>query len=97
MVDHELCTSEASSLRGASVGFGPCPGDTLSARRTGLLERDADLEPIAAALRRAAGGSGGFVTIAGAAGIGKTSLLGEVADRAEADGMAVLRARGGVM
>jgi DNA-binding CsgD family transcriptional regulator len=74
------------------------PVDTPSARRrTDLLERDADLEQIAAPLRSALGGSGGFVAIEGAPGIGKTSLLEETAELAEADGMAVLRARGGVM
>ncbi len=37
------------------------------------------------------------MVIEGAAGIGKTSLLGEAAERAEAERMAVLRARGSVM
>ena len=35
--------------------------------------------------------------IEGAPGIGKSSLMGEAAALAEAGGMAVLRARGGVM
>ena len=35
--------------------------------------------------------------IEGAAGMGKSSLLGAAAELAEAEGMAVLRARGGVM
>jgi AAA ATPase domain len=66
-------------------------------RRTPLLEREADLEQIGAALRNAAVGSGGIVPIAGAPGIGKTSLLEAAAEVAEAEGMAVLRARGAVL
>ena len=66
-------------------------------RRTHLLEREAELEQIRSPLRSAAAGSGGMVVIEGAPGIGKTSLLGKAAELAEAGGMAVLRARGGVM
>jgi DNA-binding CsgD family transcriptional regulator len=66
-------------------------------RRTHLLERETELEQIGAALRSAATGSGGVVIVQGAPGIGKTSLLAEAADLAEGKGMAVLRARGGVM
>lgn len=66
-------------------------------RRTHLLEREAELEQIGDALRIAVGGSGRIVVIEGAAGIGKSSLLGEAAELAEAERMTVLRARGGVM
>ena len=66
-------------------------------RRRRLLEREAELEQIGGALRIAAAGSGAIVVIEGAAGIGKSSLLGAAAELAEAEGMAVLRARGGVM
>ena len=80
-------------------------GDTLSSRRrtsdqnapSDLLERDAELEQIAAPLRGALDGSGGSVVIEGAPGIGKTSLLEKAAELAQADGMTPLRARGGVM
>ncbi len=65
--------------------------------RTDLLERGAELEQIRAPLRGARAGSGGIVVIEGAAGIGKTSLLGAAAELAQAERMAVLRARGGVM
>ena len=65
--------------------------------RTGLLEREADLEQIGGPLRSAAAGSGATVVIKGAPGIGKTSLLGEAADLAEREGMVLLRARGSVM
>ena len=53
---------------------------------TRLLEREAELEQIGGALGRAAAGSGGIVVIEGAAGIGKSSLLGETAELAEAEG-----------
>ena len=66
-------------------------------RRTHLLERDAELEQIGDALGTAAAGSGRMVVMEGAPGIGKSSLLDEAAKLAEAERMAVLRARGGVM
>ena len=65
--------------------------------RTRMLEREAELEQIGGALRTAAAGSGAIVVIEGAAGIGKSTLLGAAAELAEAEGMVVLRARGGVM
>jgi predicted ATP-dependent serine protease len=64
-------------------------------KRTDLLEREADLEQIGGALRSAAAGSGGIVVIEGAPGIGKTSLLEEAAELAEAGRMSILRGRGG--
>ena len=88
-----------------TVGF---PERGLSARvrlsgtadlktRTPLLEREAELRQIGGALDAAAGGAGGVVVIEGAPGIGKSSLMAEAAELAEAGGMTVLRARGGVM
>ena len=59
-----------------------------------LLERETDAEQIAVVLRGARAGSGGIVLIEGAAGLGKSSLLGAAAEAAAAEGMAVLRARG---
>jgi DNA-binding CsgD family transcriptional regulator len=70
---------------------------TDPSRRNRLLEREAELEQIGAALRIAAAGSGAIVAIEGAAGIGKSSLLGAAAEVAEAEGMVVLRARCGLM
>jgi len=62
-----------------------------------VLEREGELERIGAALRVAATGTGTIVVIEGAAGIGKSTLLGAAAELAAARGMAVLRARGGAM
>ena len=73
------------------------PGRMDVPRRTHLLERETELEQIGRALLSAATGSGGVVLVQGAPGIGKTSLLGEAADLAATEGMALLRARGAVM
>src|SRR3954470_655563 len=58
-----------------------------------LLEREAELTAIAARLEAAASGGGGLVVVEGAAGIGKTSLLGAAAELAGQRGMRVLCAR----
>ena len=63
-------------------------------QRADLLEREAELEQIGAALRGAAAGSGAIVIVEGAAGIGKSSLLGAAGELAEAAGMDPLTARG---
>ena len=65
--------------------------------RVRLLERAAELAQIGRALHAAATGAGAVVVIEGTAGIGKTTLLAEAAELSAAEGMAVLRARGGVM
>jgi DNA-binding CsgD family transcriptional regulator len=57
--------------------------------RTHLLEREAELEQIGDALRTAAAGSGRILVIEGAPGIGKSSLLDEAAELAEAERMTV--------
>src|SRR4051812_18185566 len=59
-----------------------------------LLERDAEVEELTAALEEARSGAGGVIVIEGAAGIGKTRLLRVVREVAEAIGMRVLAARG---
>ncbi len=48
-----------------------------------LLERDAALAAAAAALEEARAGSGRVIVVSGEAGIGKTSLLGEIVDGLE--------------
>ena len=60
-----------------------------------LLDRDSDLAAIGRQLAAVRAGSGRVTVVEGAAGIGKSSLLAAVARFAEADGMTVLRARGG--
>lgn len=63
--------------------------------RTRLLEREAELRALTRQVAAVRAGAGRVIAVDGAAGIGKTSLLAAVADSAEADGIAVLRARGG--
>lgn len=60
-----------------------------------LLDRDSDLAAIGRQLAAVRAGSGRVTVVEGPAGIGKSSLLAAVARFAEADGMTVLRARGG--
>jgi DNA-binding NarL/FixJ family response regulator len=60
-----------------------------------LLDRDSDLAAIGRQLAEVRAGSGRVTVVEGPAGIGKSSLLAAVARFAEADGMTVLRARGG--
>lgn len=59
-----------------------------------LLERESELAELEVALEQARGGTGRLVVIEGAAGIGKTRLLGEAREVATAAGMRVLTARG---
>ena len=59
-----------------------------------LLEREAELAALEAALNDARRGSGRLVVIEGSAGIGKTRLLEEARDTAADSGMRVLVARG---
>ena len=63
-------------------------------RVRGLLERDAELAAIAAALARLRAGEGGVLAFEGPAGIGKTRLLGVLRERAvEAGRRGARRAR----
>ncbi|WP_432838104.1 helix-turn-helix transcriptional regulator [Dactylosporangium sp. CA-092794] len=59
-----------------------------------LLERDAELDAIAAVIAAAQSGSGGFVLVEAPAGMGKTSLLAEARSRAAHEGLQVFHARG---
>ena len=69
------------------------PGMVIAAT-TGLLERAAELGRIDAALGSARRGAGIALLVEGPAGIGKTALLAEAGERAQAVGMLVLRGRG---
>ena len=72
-----------------------CPPGYGGLVRTRLLEREAELRALTRQVRAVRAGAGQVIVVDGPAGIGKTSLLGAVADGAEADGVAVLRARSG--
>ena len=67
-------------------------GDLERASR--LVDRDRELDVVAAALEAAASGTGSLVVIAGAAGTGKSALLAVAAERARALGVAVRSGRG---
>jgi DNA-binding CsgD family transcriptional regulator len=60
-----------------------------------LLDREVELEAIADALTAARASHGGVVLLEGAAGTGKTALIGEARLRARDHGMQVFSARGG--
>ncbi|HZG06094.1 MAG TPA: AAA family ATPase [Streptomyces sp.] len=60
-----------------------------------MFEREHELRALDDALSDLAGGTGGVLAFAGAAGLGKTALLAEVRRRAVARGCTVLSARGG--
>jgi DNA-binding CsgD family transcriptional regulator len=60
-----------------------------------LLEREVELAELTGLLERSRAGGGGLVVVEGAAGVGKTRLLGVVCDCAGESGFTVLRARGG--
>jgi DNA-binding CsgD family transcriptional regulator len=57
-----------------------------------LTERDAELEALTGLLRDAARGRGGTAVVEGAAGLGKSSLLSGVCERAGDEGLEVLAA-----
>src|SRR5438270_13097463 len=59
-----------------------------------LLEREAELDELQAALEDARGGAGRLVVVEGAAGIGKTRLLAAARETAGRTGMRALQARG---
>lgn len=59
------------------------------------MERDRELEQLAALVAAARAGSGGLVLIEGAAGLGKSRLLRWTAEHATKEGLHALRARSG--
>ena len=71
-------------------------GRTRPGARTGrLLERERELDTLAAVIGAAADGRAGFVLVQGPAGIGKSRLLIEARVLAEERGLSVRSARGG--
>jgi GNAT superfamily N-acetyltransferase len=69
----------------------------LPAAADHLLERDRELEAVAATIASAARGEGRVLLVEGEAGAGKTVLLADAAERARAAGLHVLEARAGVL
>jgi DNA-binding CsgD family transcriptional regulator len=57
-----------------------------------LFERDDELDLVGRALRRALGGTGSVIVVAGPLGTGKTALLRALADHRDARGFTVLQA-----
>ena len=62
-----------------------------------LLERERELAVVRETVAAASAGEGSMLLVAGAAGIGKTRLLGEAAALAGAGGSRILHARGGAV
>lgn len=60
-----------------------------------MLEREPEFDALTGALEEARSGRGRLAVVEGPAGQGKSSLLAAVVERAQADGMRVLTARGG--
>jgi predicted ATP-dependent serine protease len=65
------------------------------ARTRRLLERERELDTLAATVAAAADGTAGLVLVQGPAGIGKSWLLAETRALGEERGLCVLSARGG--
>jgi DNA-binding CsgD family transcriptional regulator len=68
---------------------------TAAEGSAGVLERDAELARIEAAVARAQSGRGSLLVVEGPAGIGKSALIGAARSVADAAGTRTLRARGG--
>jgi len=80
---------------GSGELIGRVTGGALPSNLTGaLLERDAELRALEAALGNSEMGQGGIVLVEAAAGLGKSRLLDEAAALAAARGVRVLSARG---
>ncbi len=67
----------------------------LPLSRGPLLEREREVASLDALVRQAVAGEAGVALVEGPAGIGKTRLLIELAERAAEAGFRILRARGG--
>src|ERR687897_1150448 len=72
----------------ASIGHVPRLGSGVA-----FVARNAELDQLTTALRRAHDGAASAVVISGEAGVGKSRLLSEFGSRAEADGALVLLGR----
>ena len=90
------CIVEASTIFGARLAaplyaaYGRCVTELL-------LDRDAELDVLERRLTAIGSGAGRVVVVEGPAGIGKSSLLGAIGRSATAQGVTVVRARGGLV
>jgi len=72
----------------------PCTYDSSVSSASEILERDSELDRIAAALDSASKGAGTVIVIEGVAGIGKTRLVRETRELAQLRGFGRLQATG---
>ncbi|HEX6228215.1 MAG TPA: BTAD domain-containing putative transcriptional regulator, partial [Solirubrobacterales bacterium] len=87
-VEASLVAEVVAEVAAQPVSMGDAPQSPK------LLEREAQLEAIDAAIGAAGQGTGRAVLFQGAAGIGKTSLIAAAASRGALEGLQVLSARG---
>ena len=88
---------ESGTETEAHVGPAALGGPSPAGVESRLLDRDDELQRIAAAIAVANGGSGAIVALEGSAGIGKTRLLEAALELAAASDVAMVSARGGQM
>ena len=74
-------TGHGGTVMTQTMREGPPRAAAVGRRGRVLLERDAALDTLDAAVRRAAGGRGSAVLVTGEAGIGKTTLVREFIER----------------
>jgi hypothetical protein len=74
-------TGHGGTVMTQTMRDGPPRAAVIGRRGRVLLERDAALDTLDAAVRRAAGGHGSAVLVTGEAGIGKTTLVREFIER----------------
>ncbi len=84
---------QIETVRGLGLRFA-APVEVVGAAEASFVGREELVAALEGALDEAGAGTGGVRLLAGSPGIGKTALLAEIAARAEARGMAVLRGWG---
>jgi DNA-binding SARP family transcriptional activator/DNA-binding GntR family transcriptional regulator len=93
MVLNQARELDLAESGGASTLAPSAESEREPRQRPGLAGRDAELRRLELALDAAMGGTGNTALISGPAGIGKTRLADELAERAEARGAELLRGR----